>query len=461
MVMTTQSNSGKRLIKPWKLFISLIILLAIAVNASSSQTITLKEEIDVPANVIHVADLNQDGRNEVVAGTIKIDHSDFIHIYRYGNNGYKRVWSYVIPEEGKWGGVTSISTGDADNDGQKELIVSTGQPSDVQGDSKLRIFDRQDGNNSLDAFEVVHSYYLDQKTEPGAITVGDADNDGKNEVLVGLSWYSGKILQFDHNPSTNKYDVSTVQNTDSNVKSVNIADVNGDGKNEVIAGTSCWSAYDVRIMEYKGVYKNSWKKSIGYTLATVGNLNDDIKTEILAISGTHCGDVGTPQPGVYIFNCTSNFQGYSRYEEVWNDSFDTGKGYGQGGCYPVIGNLIGNEANEFAFPMNTNKTHKIVYIYGRIDGQFEQLQTIEVTPSSLFIGDSDNNGVNELLICDNYDRKIKIYEKQEEKKKGETASKKTTPEAKDVVSKMNNVPGFEFVIALLGVAITLVIRKWR
>ncbi len=453
-------NKSKRILKSLslKLFISLVIVLIIGVSASSSEELALKEKIDVPANVVQVADLNKDGRNEVVIGTTKVDHSDFVHIYRHGKDGYKRVWSYVIPEEGKWGGVTSIGIGDADNDGEQEIIVSTGQPSDVQGDSKLRVFDRQDGNNSLDAFEVVYSYKLDQKTEPGAIKVGDADNDGDNEVLVGLSWYSGKILQFKHNPDTDNYEVSTVQNTGSNVKTVDIADVNGDGKNEVIAGTSCWNAYDVRVLEYKGVYKNSWRASIGYTLATTGNLNNDSKPEILAISGTHCGDVDTPQPGVYIFNCTSNFQGYSRYDEMWNTSFETGKGFGQGGCYPVIGNLLGNEANEFVFPMNTNKTHKTVYVYGRASGEFEQLQAIEVTPSNIFIGDSDNNGVNELLICDNYDREIKIYEKQEEKKK-DKPTKKATPEEKDVVSKMNNVPGFEVVIALFGIAVALISRK--
>lgn len=459
--MRTQCNSGKkRLLKPWKLFISLIIILAFAVNASSSETLTLKEDIGVPASVVHVADLNQDGKNEVIVGTIKIDDSDFVNIYKYNKNGYKKVWSYIIPDKGERGGVTSITAGDADNDGQQEIVVSTGQPDNAKGDNKLRIFDREDGDRSLDTFKVVYSYGLDQKTEPGAIEIGDADNDGKNEVVVGLSWYSGKILQFKHKHNDN-YQVSTVQNTGSNVKTIDIADVNGDGENEVVAGTSCWSAYDARVLEYKGVYKTSWRASTGYTLATTGNLNNDSKPEILAISGTHCGYVDTPQPGVYIFNCTSNFQGYSRYEEVWNHSFETGKGFGHGGCFPVIGNLLGDEANEFAFPMNTNKTHKTVYVYGRSGGQFEQLQAIKVTPSSLYIGDSDNNGINELLICDNHNHVIKIYEKQEEKKKDKSVSKKTTPESKDVVSKMNNVPGFEVVIALLGTAIALISRKLK
>ncbi|MFP3945704.1 MAG: FG-GAP-like repeat-containing protein [Archaeoglobaceae archaeon] len=457
-----------RLPKPWtwrwRIFISFLIVLAIGVSVSSSQTLVLKEEIDAPANVVHVADLNQDGKNEVLVGTTKIDRSSFVHIYSYSKDGYKKVWSYVIPEEGKRGGVSSITTGDADNDGQIEIIMSTGKPSDAQGDSKLRIFDRPDGNSSLDAFEVSYSYDLTQKTDPGAIKVGDADNDGKNEVLVGLSYYSGKILQFKHDPHTDDYQVSTVQNTGSNVKTIDIADVNDDGKNEVVAGTSCWKTYDVRVLEYKGVYKNSWNKIIGYTLATTGNLNNDSKPEILAISGTHCGNMDIPQPRVWIFNCTSNFQGYSRYEEMWNESFESGKAFGQGGCYPVIGDLTGDEVNEFAFPMNINKTHKIVYVYSRIGGEFERLQTIEVTPSSLFIEDSDNNGVNELLICDNYDRKIKIYEKQEEQKKDKTASEKknsAAPEAKEIASETSNLPGFEAVIALLGAAIALITRKWR
>ncbi|MFO7967905.1 MAG: VCBS repeat-containing protein [Archaeoglobaceae archaeon] len=459
--MRIRVDSGrKKPIKLWKLIISLIIVLVLTLNVSSSQTLTLKEELDLPANVVHVADLNQDGKNEILVGTTNKEHSDFLQLYRYDKNGYKKVWSYTIPDESKYSGVMSITAGDADNDGQKEIIVSTGQQSGSRGVSKLRIFDKDDGK-VLGAFEQVYSYDLNQRTSPGSIKVGDANNDGENEVVVGLSWYSGKILQFKYNASADNYQVSTVQNTGSDIKSINIADVDYDGENEVVVGTSCWDGYDVRILEQRDTYENSWKKNLGYTLATTGNLNNDTKPEILAISGTHCGNADIPQPRVYIFNCSSNFQGHSRYHEMWNESFKRGEGFGQGGCFPVIGDLIGSETNEFVFPMNTNKTHKTVYIYGQVDGQFKQLQTIKITPSNLFIGDSDNNGVNELLICDKHNKKIKIYELQEEKASLNNTIKQPANGTTDVVSSTNSLPGFEFVIAVLGMVITLISRKWR
>lgn len=451
------------LLKSWKLLISVAIVLAVAVaNVSSSEDLELKEDIDVPANVVHVSDLNQDGENEVLVGTVKLEDFNYVYIYRYDKDSYKKVWSFELPEDGDRGRITSITSGDSDNDGQKELVVSTGQASGTQSNNSLKIFDRDEGEKKLD-FKVDYTYKLSQNTEPGSIKVGDADNDGKNEIIVGLSSSAG-IVQLKYKPERNDYEVKTVQNVRSDVKTISIADVDGDKKNEIVAGTSCWKDYDLRIIEHTNAngYKNVWKNYLGYTLATTGNLDGDEREEILAYSGTHCGYVDKPKPRVWVFKCIYQYEDYSRYEEIWNKSFPSGSGFGHGGCNPVIGDLVGNESNEIAFPMNTNKTHKTVYVYGQAEGQFKQLQTIETTPSSLFIGDSDNNGVNELLICDNYDKGLNIYEKQEEKKKEKSASAKTSaPEKEKVVSSMNNTPGFELVIALLGIAITLISRKWR
>jgi len=186
-----------------------------------------KHVINVDTKVTYVTDLDGDGKNELIVGTYKIDGYDYVKLYRY-KNGYQEVWSYAIPENGRWGGVTAITAGDVDNDGQKEIIVSTGQPSVTGGDRTLRIFKRKSG---LDSWEVVYSYKLGERTEALAMAVGDADNDGKNELIVGMSWYARKILQFKYDGT--KYVVSTVENTGSDVNSIDIADVDEDGKNEI------------------------------------------------------------------------------------------------------------------------------------------------------------------------------------------------------------------------------------
>ncbi|MFW6122010.1 MAG: FG-GAP-like repeat-containing protein, partial [Petrotogales bacterium] len=170
------------------LILSLAISTAAAQNNSDSAQLKLKTTLDIPANVVHVADLNNDGKNEFIVGTTKIGGFDYLYLYKYVDSDYERIWSYKIPDDGKKGGITTITVGDTDNDKEDELIVSTGQPSDTGGDRTLRIFKRSE--NSLDSFDLVYSHKIFDKTEPTSIKVGDADNDGDNELIVGVSLYA-------------------------------------------------------------------------------------------------------------------------------------------------------------------------------------------------------------------------------------------------------------------------------
>ena len=321
----------------------------------------LKHIINVDAKVTYVTDLDGDGKNELIVGTYKINGYDYVKLYRY-ENGYQEIWSYAIPENGKWGGVTAITAGDVDNDGQKEIVVSTGQPSDTGGDRTLRIFKRKSG---LDSWEVIYSYKLGERTEALAMAVGDADNDGKNELIVGMSWYARKILQFKYDGS--KYIVSTVENTGYDVNSIDIADVDGDGKNEIVAGTSCWGGYDVRVLKWDG----SPYKRIKYE---EGEFKEIWRTD-LATTGD-----------------------YSHFPE------------------PFIGNLVGSGIPEFVFKVrNPDKTTVKIFDFDKSRGdEFAQVMEIEFNGNfgdlRLFIGDSDNNGVNELIVSGLHDGKLRIYE---------------------------------------------------
>ena len=364
-----------------------------------------KHIINIDAKVTHVTDLDGDGKNELIVGTYKIDGYDYVKLYRFSNGDYKEIWSYAIPENGRWGGVTAITAGDVDNDGQKEIIVSTGQPSDTGGDRTLRIFKRKSG---LDSWEVVYSYKLGERTEALAMAVGDADNDGKNELIVGMSWYARKILQFKYDGT--KYVVSTVENTGSDVNSINIADVDGDGKNEIVAGTSCWSAYDVRVLKWDGSsYKKIWRKYLGWTEARVGDLDGDGKNEILTVSGCRCGGATTPQPTARVFK----YEG-GEFKEIWRTDLATTGDYSNR-PEPFIGNLVGSNIPEFAFKVRSpDKTTVKIFGFDKSRGEFSQIMEIEFNSNfgdmRLFIGDSDNNGVNELIVSGLHDGKLRIYE---------------------------------------------------
>jgi hypothetical protein len=433
-------------------------LILLTTNTASSDELTLKYKLKIPGNVVYVTDIDGDGLNEMFVGTSKVGEIDFLYLYRYQNCEYVRVWRYNISDDGRWGGITSLTVGDTDNDGEDEIVVSTGQPSDTGGDRSLRVFEKV--KDTEDSFKPVYKYEIGQRTDPASVKVGDADNDGKNEIVVGLSWYGSKILQFKYSPESGSYEVSRVEETGSDVKSIDIADVDGDGLNEIVAGTSCWKDYGVRVIEYIGgenneKFKKVWSKPLGYTVAATGDLDADGKLEILAVSGTHCGNVDTPKPGVWIFRYN-----ISRYMNTWNISnFPAGANFGQGGCNPVIGNLMGNATNEFAFTMNVNGTHKKVYIYG-FDGEFKEFQSVDANPFSLTIADSDNNGLNELIICDSFDKTIKIYELKPEppaeSNPESNTSENVTEEQKDPIAEL---PGFEAVYVAAVLILTVLRRR--
>jgi len=133
----------------------------------------------------------------------------------------------------------------------------------------------------------VWSYPINERTENTGIAIGDADNDGQNEIVVSLSWFGRKILMVEY--SNGDYVVETIENTGGDINSIDVADVNGDNLNEIIAGTGWWATYDVRVLKYEnGGFTRIWNEKIGWTQARVGDIDGDGKVEIATVSGNVC-----------------------------------------------------------------------------------------------------------------------------------------------------------------------------
>jgi len=207
----------------------------------------LKHVIPINAKTAFVSDLDNDGTNELLVGTYQSAGKDRIILYKFISGSYQPIWNYDIDDTG-YGAVTAITTGDTDNDGLKEMVVSTGMCSDSGCgaiDRNLRIFKRSSGE--LNSWNLDYIYHIGEFTDPLSLAVGDADNDGMNELIVGMSWFSRSILEFKHSGSS--YDVSTIEYTGSDVLSINIIDIDHDGLNEIVSGTGCWSEYNVGILK--------------------------------------------------------------------------------------------------------------------------------------------------------------------------------------------------------------------
>jgi hypothetical protein len=138
---------------------------------------------------IMVGDLNNDGKNEMVVGwkrEQKINKSSLI-AYRVGEQAEPIAVLDSETEDLDMGYFEKMmAIADADNDGKKELVVST------RGDAASE-------NITSNCLGRVYKYTLDgsgkvarellidfapERAESSWLAVGDADNDGKNEVVL-------------------------------------------------------------------------------------------------------------------------------------------------------------------------------------------------------------------------------------------------------------------------------------
>jgi hypothetical protein len=114
-----------------------------------------------------------------------------------------------------------VVIGYANNDGQNEVVV--GIDSNIA--NEVRMYENKSGGWVETNISDVTAVY--------SLAVGDANNDGKKEVVIGLFTGTNELRMYENKSGgwveTNISDVVTVN-------SVVIGDANRDGQNEVVVG---------------------------------------------------------------------------------------------------------------------------------------------------------------------------------------------------------------------------------
>lgn len=225
-----------------------------------------------------IADADNDGQNEIVL--VKNKH---IEIYKWNGNGFTHLWTGPEYEYFVW----SVDVGDADNDGANEVVLAMfnigsaivyeylgnntwGNPTTtesigIQNIDQARVRDADnDGYNEIVGggtskklniwkYNSVSGNYdnVFLSDDLGGFTqgidVGDVDGDNKNEVVVGTSGDVDKVYVFDYNESTETYEMTDLISCAAGVESLAVGDLNGDNKDEIAVGI----VQGVEVFEYE------------------------------------------------------------------------------------------------------------------------------------------------------------------------------------------------------------------
>lgn len=370
------------------------LIMAFTISQLQAQTLEplVVGKMEKPIRKAAIGDFNKDGKNEIAVGVSNAAMTNsYVVIYRFNNGKLDSLWAT------EWTGYNFVypSIGDTDSDGDHELIISADG-----GDNGgfVKIFEYQGNNEWTEAWSVNAATI---RCERG-VSVGDADNDGKNELVVGVDWYGRKLMVFEH-ISGNTYQQSW-STSGNDFKSTLVADCDNYGDMEILAGTGNWDWWDWRIYSFNGTtYQLSYdSEHLGHTNCIAGDADNDGLNEIIVSSGYDNGG----ENNLKIYKWQNN-----SFEEIW--AWDANiPSYS-----PTLGALLVNGKNQvitFSGRMSPYvEADSCLHMFEYNGTDWTEIWTSEKFNSSFWgdcqAGDIDNDGNEELIFCQ-YETGMIIYD---------------------------------------------------
>ncbi len=122
----------------------------------------------------------------------------------------------------------SAAVYDLDGDGNMEIIAGRHNVLYVWNASGTLKWSAAVGENAILPTTIVHG----SSRQYASPIVGDLDNDGKGEIAI---CYSNKVVVYDHNGTKQSGWPQAFPNSSNEIRSIAAADLNGDGKKELLA----------------------------------------------------------------------------------------------------------------------------------------------------------------------------------------------------------------------------------
>jgi hypothetical protein len=188
-------------------------------------------------NELALGDGNNDNRTEVFGACADG------HIYMYYKMGAwnsQDIGNASPVQNTSSTSMESVIVGDGDNDGRLEVYgsASTGW---------IYQFNYIDATSSWARSDVGQGATGKAGSNMASIAIGDVNGDGQNEVF-GASWNNATVYMFKYDPKTVMWDRTTLVSLGTQVNALGLAigDGNSDGSDELFAGTSNSQVYMIR-----------------------------------------------------------------------------------------------------------------------------------------------------------------------------------------------------------------------
>lgn len=264
--------------------------------------------------------------------------------------------------------VTSVAIGDADNDGKNEIVIGMWGSA-----NELRIYEKLGSSWIEDVIATLPVGIY-------SVAIGDSDNNGTNEVVIGLSSTTNELRKYQF--SSGSWNEEIIADTPNNVYSVVIGDADKDGSNEVVIGLHS-SIDEVR----------SYEKSGGVWIEDV-IVDAPSHVRCVAIGDADCD--GNNEVVIGMDSTTNELRTYEYISGSWMEEViaDT-----PNNVYSVaIGDANNDGDYEVVIGLHSSSDEVRCYKKSGLSWVEDVIADTPTNVRSVAIGDADKDGNNEVAI---------------------------------------------------------------